>query len=69
VDYALFGERISGAFDWYTKNTSDLIFTVPVPAGTNFTNLVTTNIGTMRNRAIELSLSAKILEARADGLG
>ena len=70
VDYALFGQRISGALDWYTKTTSDLIFTVPVPAGTNFTNLVTTNVGTMRNRGIELSVNAKILEPRAaEGLG
>src|SRR5439155_1424590 len=64
------GQRISGALDWYTKTTSDLIFTVPVPAGTNFTNLVTTNVGTMRNRGIELSVNAKILEPRAaEGLG
>ncbi len=69
VDYALFGQRISGAIDWYTKNTSDLIFTVPVPAGTNFTNLLTTNVGTMRNRGIELSVNARILEPRAEGLG
>jgi len=69
VDYALFGQRISGALDWYTKNTSDLIFTVPVPAGTNFTNLVTTNVGTMRNRGIEFSVNAKVLEPRAEGLG
>jgi iron complex outermembrane receptor protein len=69
VDYALFGQRISGAIDWYTKNTSDLIFTVPVAAGTNFTNLVTTNVGTMRNRGIEFSLMAKVLDARPEGLG
>jgi iron complex outermembrane receptor protein len=69
VDYALFGQRISGAIDWYTKNTSDLIFTVPVPAGTNFTNLVTTNVGTMRNRGIEFSVNAKVLEPRTQGLG
>ncbi|HVH66903.1 MAG TPA: SusC/RagA family TonB-linked outer membrane protein [Gemmatimonadales bacterium] len=69
MDYALFGQRISGAIDWYTKNTSDLIFTVPVAAGTNFTNLVTTNVGTMRNRGIEFSLSARFLEARAEGWG
>src|SRR5438876_4476787 len=55
VDYALFGQRISGALDWYTKTTSDLIFTIPVPAGTNFTNLVTTNVGTMRNRGSSLA--------------
>jgi iron complex outermembrane receptor protein len=69
VDYALFNQRVSGAIDWYTKNTKDLIFTVPVAAGTNFSNLVTTNIGTMRNRGIEFSLSAKLLEPRSGSLG
>ncbi len=69
VDYSLFSQRFSGAVDWYTKNTSDLIFTVPVAADTNFTNLVTTNIGTMLNRGIEFSLSARLLEARVHGLG
>lgn len=69
VDYALFNQRISGAIDWYTKNTNDLIFTVPVAAGTNFSNLVTTNVGTMRNRGIEFSLSAKVLQGQAGGLG
>ncbi len=69
VDYALFGQRISGALDWYTKKTSDLIFRVPVAAGTNFTNLVTTNVGTMRNRGVEFSLNARVLEARGEDLG
>lgn len=69
LDYALFDQRFTGAIDWYTKNTSDLIFTVPVAAGTNFTNLVTTNVGTMRNRGIEFSLSAKLLDAHSGSLG
>jgi TonB-dependent starch-binding outer membrane protein SusC len=69
LDYALFNQRISGAIDWYTKNTSDLIFTVPVAAGTNFSNLVTTNIGSMRNRGIEFSLSARILQGNEGHLG
>jgi TonB-dependent starch-binding outer membrane protein SusC len=69
LDYALFNQRISGAIDWYTKNTSDLIFTVPVAAGTNFSNLVTTNIGSMRNRGIEFSLTAKILNGYQGHLG
>ena len=69
LDFAFFRNRISGSFDWYTKKTTDLIFTVPVAAGTNFSNLVTTNVGSMRNTGVELSLSAKILEAQRSGLG
>jgi iron complex outermembrane receptor protein len=68
IDYALFHSRISGAFDWYSKNTSDLIFTVPVAAGTNFTNLVTTNIGAMKNTGVEFSIDALIAEGKNNGL-
>ena len=69
VDFGLLGQRITGSFDWYTKNTRDLLFNVPVASGTNFSNYVVTNVGTMRNRGVELSLSAKLLEKGHDGLG
>lgn len=69
LDYGFANQRISGAIDWYDKKTSDLIFNVPVPAGENFSNYVTTNIGTMRNRGIELSLSARILDGGSHRLG
>ena len=68
LDYGFLNQRISGAIDWYTKKTSDMIFTVPVAAGTNFSNYVTTNIGSMQNQGIELSLSARVLEGGRDGL-
>jgi TonB-linked SusC/RagA family outer membrane protein len=68
LDYGFGNQRFSGAIDWYVKNTSDLIFTVPVAAGTNLSNFVTTNIGSMRNRGIEFSLSARLLERGAGGL-
>ncbi len=69
IDYGFLNQRISGAIDYYVKKTSDLIFTVPVPAGTNLSNYVTTNIGSMQNKGLELSLNARILEARGTGLG
>ncbi len=68
VDFGFLNQRFSGAIDWYTKNTWDLIFTVPVAAGTNLSNFVTTNIGSMRNQGIELSLSAGVLEGSERGL-
>ena len=40
LDFGFLDQRISGSFDWYTKKTTDLIFTVPVAAGTNFSNHV-----------------------------
>jgi iron complex outermembrane receptor protein len=60
--------RLSGSLDWYTKNTEDLIFRVPVAAGTNLSNFVTTNIGSMKNRGVELTLSARLIEGARRGL-
>jgi iron complex outermembrane receptor protein len=68
LDFSLMNNRVSGSIDWYTKNTNDLLFGVPVAAGTNLSNFVTTNIGSMKNRGIELSLSAGLIEARRGGL-
>lgn len=68
LDYGFDNQRVSGAIDYYTKKTNDLIFTVPVAAGTNLSNYLTTNIGSMQNTGIELSLSADILRAAQNGL-
>jgi iron complex outermembrane receptor protein len=67
VDFGLYNNRITGTVDVYSKTTKDLIFTVPVPAGTNLSNYVTTNIGSMKNSGIELGLSAVILDGKKTG--
>ena len=68
LDFGFGNQRFSGAVDWYDKLTTDLLFTVPVAAFSNLSNFVTTNIGSMRNRGIEFSLSAKVLEGKRQGL-
>ena len=68
VDFGFSNQRFNGTIDWYTKNTNDLIFYIPIPAGTNLGNYVTTNIGSMRNRGIEFSLNADVLRHTGAGL-
>jgi TonB-dependent starch-binding outer membrane protein SusC len=68
LDFGFGNQRFSGAIDWYDKLTKDLLFTVPVAAFSNLSNFVTTNIGSMRNRGIELSLSARVLQGGSHGL-
>jgi iron complex outermembrane receptor protein len=68
LDFGFFNQRLSGAIDWYDKSTSDLLFTVPVAGFSNFSNFVTTNVGRMRNRGVELSLSARLLDGGRTGL-
>jgi iron complex outermembrane receptor protein len=69
LDFGFLSQRFSGAIDWYTKKTTDMIFYVPVAAGTNFSNYVTTNVGSMKNTGIEVSLTARLLDGGRDGLG
>jgi TonB-dependent starch-binding outer membrane protein SusC len=67
LDYGFLSDRITGAVEYYVKNTSDLLFVVPVPAGVNVSNEVLTNIGEMRNRGVEFSLNADVLGVRRPG--
>lgn len=59
VDYSIIDNRLWGSIDLYQRNTEDLLNRIPVPAGTNLTNFVTTNIGSMENQGVELALTSK----------
>ena len=69
LDFGFSNQRFTGAIDWYDKKTTDVIFSVPAAAGTVPGDFVTTNIGSMRNRGIEFSLSAALLQGSAGGQG
>lgn len=56
VDFALFGNRISGSLDFYDKHGSDILGNVDV-AGANGTTKVIFNNAKMINRGVELSLN------------
>jgi TonB-linked SusC/RagA family outer membrane protein len=57
LDYGFFNGRIYGALDAYYKKTKDLLSVVNIPVGTNFSNLLTTNVGNMDVRGAEASLN------------
>jgi iron complex outermembrane receptor protein len=57
VDFGFFNDRINGTIDVYRKDTRDLLAVVPVSAGSNFTNQILTNVGSMRNEGIEITTS------------
>jgi len=64
LDYGFLNNRISGAIDYYYRNSTDLINVVSVPAGTNFRNKVISNIGTLQNKGLEFSINAKAISTR-----
>jgi TonB-linked SusC/RagA family outer membrane protein len=55
IDLAMFNNRVSLVGDFYIKNTSDLLFAVPIPETTGFTSL-TRNIGDISNKGMEFSI-------------
>lgn len=59
LDYGFFSGRISGSVDVYLKKTTDLLSVVDQPAGTNFSNKVIANIGSMENRGVEFILNTQ----------
>ena len=59
VDYGFLEDRIYGSFDYYFRQTSDLINYIPVPAGSNLTNYIVTNIGDLENKGVEFSIEGR----------
>lgn len=57
IDFDIVRDRVSGSLDVYQRNTKDLLNYIPFAAGSNLTNFLTTNIGTMETRGMELSFN------------
>ena len=56
-DYGFFNDRLYGTFDMYLRDTRDLLNRVTTPMGSNYGNVVLTNIGSIRNKGIEFSVN------------
>jgi TonB-linked SusC/RagA family outer membrane protein len=61
LDYGFLKDRITGDLDLYYRKTIDLINQIPVPAGTNLTNQIVTNVGDLENRGLEFSINGKAI--------
>ncbi|HEV3410941.1 MAG TPA: SusC/RagA family TonB-linked outer membrane protein [Puia sp.] len=64
LDYGFLNNRIFGSIDVYYKKTSNLLNTVPVPAGSNFSNTLLVNVGNMTNQGIEFAIGANPVRTR-----
>lgn len=61
LDFGFLENKITGSLDFYEKKSDDLIAYIPVPVGTNFTSSLTTNVGSLTNRGVELNLNAEVI--------
>lgn len=60
LDIGFFNSRLTGSFDYYRKNTHDLLLNVNVPGTSGFSTQFQ-NAGKLYNQGIELGLSSQIL--------
>lgn len=56
LDYGFAKDRFHGTLDFYFRETNDLLNFIPVPAGTNLTNIILTNVGDLENKGAEFSI-------------
>lgn len=63
LDFAFLKNRISGSFEVYRKDNSDLLLRVPVPAASGFTSYLT-NIGEVQNQGWEFEINAVNIAAK-----
>lgn len=58
LDFTLFNSRLFGTIEAYQTETRDLLYDMAIPSLTGFTK-VSSNIGKIRNRGIELTLNSR----------
>jgi len=63
-DFGFLENRISGTFDYYTRQTEDLLATVPAAAGTNFDKTILTNVGNVDSHGIEVTINASPIQSK-----
>lgn len=59
LDYGFLNNRITGSLDFYLKKTTNLLNSIPQPAGTNFAAYVLANVGSMENKGVEFSINVQ----------
>ncbi len=57
-DFGILKNRITGVFDFYQKNTTDLLLDVPIPQTTGF-SVKTQNLGSLKNTGFELGINTE----------
>ena len=63
ADFSLFNNRLSGSVEYFYRQTSDMLFSFPLPPSNGYTSYYA-NVGNMRNQGVEMELNAIILQTK-----
>ncbi len=64
IDAGIQNDRYTASLDLYKRDTRDILNWIPVPALSNLTNYLNTNIGNMTNYGVEVDLNARIIDTK-----
>lgn len=62
IDFAFLNNRLSGSLEYYDKNTTDLIYDYAVSTSKYRFGTLTTNVGSINNKGVELTLNAQAVK-------
>jgi TonB-linked SusC/RagA family outer membrane protein len=54
LDFSVLNNRVSGSVDYYNREIKDLLYNFSVPVPPNLVNTTMANVGTLRNRGLEV---------------
>ena len=58
-DFSLFKRRVSGSAEYYSRQTSDMLFSLPVAPSNGYSS-IPSNVGSMRNNGFEIDLTINL---------
>ncbi len=61
LDFGFMNERFTGTVEVFRKETTDLLNEIGIANGVNFSNFLITNVGSMLNEGIEVTLNANAI--------
>jgi len=64
LDFGFMNDRITGSLDLYKRETKDLLNEVTIPTGSNFSNTLLTNVGSLKNTGVEFALEWKAISRK-----
>lgn len=57
LDFSFLEGKLSGTIEWYQKNTTDMLLSLPIPTSSGYSSRLV-NIGSMENSGFEFSLNS-----------
>lgn len=65
LDFVVFDQKLEGSLDYYYRNSTNLLYTYSVSVPPYLYKELFTNVGTIRNTGVELTLNCQVMKTHA----